>query len=275
MRIHITDTSSCITDFAIKNTLDNDRSTIFIVPEPSKAQIERSVIRSIIENKSHTSGDVKINGKTSVVAGFADGDVVSFIKLSGRVLDSLGIPHTSESDTVLRNAIYSVLAKHHSEFNTFADLTGRCENINRLISLLGDFARYNITVEEISKAIDASEGSKDSYTNKLSDIKLLMEYLNELSDTYSLNLLCDPILLAADDARRRAQRPVNFGDLSRAGRAVKAVDILRYDVDRFSEPRFKLRNREMARIRLRVAHNTVERREPAIEIFVIRVKVVD
>ncbi len=198
MRIHITDTSSCITDIAIKNTLDNDRSTIFIVPEPSKAQIERSVIRSIIENKSHASGDVKINGKTSVVAGFADGDVVSFIKLSGRILDSLGIPHSSESDTVLRNAIYSVLAKHHSEFNTFADLTGRCENINRLISLLGDFARYNITVEEISKAIDASGGSKDSYINKLSDIKMLMEYLNDLSDTYSLNLLCDPISLASD-----------------------------------------------------------------------------
>ena len=202
MRIHIADTSSCITESAIRNTLDKDRSSIFIVPEPSKAQIERCVIRNLLEDGLPGGRKVKINGKMSVVAGFADGDVVSFIKLSGRVLDAVGVSHASENDTVLRNAIYAVLAKHHSEFNTFAALTGRSENINRLISLLGDFARYNITSEEIGKAIAASGGNSDTYINKLKDIKLLIEYLDDLSNTYSLNLLIDPIALASDTMSR-------------------------------------------------------------------------
>ena len=201
MQILLSDTISCITDGAVKEALKKDRNTVFIVPEPMKAQLERCVISNIIE-QAGDENNVFIKDKTKsipVAAGFAGGDVLSFLRLSSRILESCGMGQTSSgSDIVLRNAIYAIIAKHHDEFSTFSTLTGRSENINKLISLLGDFVRYNVTAEELGKAIASFRGENNTYLDKLKDMKLLMEYLDELSSEYSLGLMNDPISSAAD-----------------------------------------------------------------------------
>lgn len=200
MQILLSDTVSCITDGAVKEALTKDRNTIFIVPEPMKAQLERCVISSLIEETE--DNNILIKDKTKsipVSAGFAGGDVLSFLRLSSRILEACGMSQAaSGSDIVLRNAIYAVLAKHHDEFKTFSSLTGRSENINKLISLLGDFVRYNVNAEEIGKAISSCSEENNTYLDKLRDMKLLMEYLDELSSKYSLGLMNDPISSAAD-----------------------------------------------------------------------------
>ncbi|MBP5261042.1 MAG: PD-(D/E)XK nuclease family protein [Clostridiales bacterium] len=200
MKIFLSDTVSCITGSAVSNSLQNDRSVIFIVPEPAKAQVERLVARELL----NTSGSVTISGKTRqipVTSAYAGGDITSFIKLSDKILSACGLQGSAASagnDIVLRNAIYSVLAEHRFEFKSFDKLTGRTDSINMLISLLGDFARYGIDPEEISKAINACSFRSGPYIDKLKDIKLLMEYLDELNAKYSLNLLSDPIRKAAE-----------------------------------------------------------------------------
>lgn len=214
MRIYLSDTMSCITENAVEHALNRSRRTIFVVPEAAKAQVERSVIRNMTGMGDGLS-DVSIarnGGSLPVVAGFAGGDVVSFLKLSTRILEASGVRTVSSgNDIVMRNAVYSVLASHHDEFTTFASLTGRSENINKLISLIGDFVRYNITVSELDRAI--SSGNPDqTYINKLRDIRLLMTYLTELNERYQLGIMTDPISDAAevlsglDDARLKLRR---------------------------------------------------------------------
>ena len=201
MRLFVSDCTSCITESAVKRVLEQSRDTVFIVPEPAKAQVERCVINTLTGMNGNSGCKASIKDKTKTIpvsAAFAGGDVVSFLKLSDRILSACGIIMPSSGDIILRNAIYDVLASHHDEFNTFGNLMGRCENINKLISILGDFARYKINAEELGKAIGAARDKESSYVGKLKDIKLLMEYLNELSDKYSLNLLSDPIGMAAD-----------------------------------------------------------------------------
>ena len=204
MNLYLTDQMTCITPDALNHALNKDTNTVFIVPEPAKAQVERLVIKHLIERSSGSGA--AIHGDTKnipVVASFVGGDVVSFMRLSDRILKACGtvIP-SAGNDIILRNAVYSILAAHHDEFRTFASLTGRSDNILKLISLLGDFARYKIDHIEIGRAIDAidnDDGSEVSalYKDKLYDIRLLMEYLDEMNMKYSLGLLYDPISVAA------------------------------------------------------------------------------
>ncbi|MBR6961041.1 MAG: hypothetical protein IKH76_11245, partial [Clostridiales bacterium] len=227
MRLYITDSTSCITGSAVKSILGKSRDTVFIVPEPAKAQVERCVINTLAGMNGGGAFKASVRDKTKtipVTAAFADGDVVSFLKLSDRILGACGVIMPSSGDIILRNAIYDVLAAHHDEFNTFGNLMGRCENINKLISILGDFARYRINAEEIGRAVDAAKDKESSYVGKLKDIKLLMEYLNELSDKYSLKLLTDPIGMASDILSR-----IGEADLS-AARYRQLRMILSHDI---------------------------------------------
>ena len=227
MRLYITDSTSCITGSAVKSILGKSRNTVFIVPEPAKAQVERCVINTLAGMNGGGAFKASVRDKTKtipVTAAFAGGDVVSFLKLSDRILGACGVIMPSSGDIILRNAIYDVLAAHHDEFNTFGNLMGRCENINKLISILGDFARYRINAEEIGRAVDAAKDKESSYVGKLKDIKLLMEYLNELSDMYSLKLLTDPIGMASDILSR-----IGEADLS-AARYRQLRMILSHDI---------------------------------------------
>ncbi len=204
MNIYTTDSMTCITPGALIHAIDKDKDTVFIVPEPAKAQVERLVVRDLIGRSPGSDAAIRGNTKNiPVVASFVNGDVVSFMRLSERILRASGavIP-SAGNDIILRNAVYSVLASHHDEFRTFDSLTGRADNIIKLISLLGDFARYGIDQTEIGKAIDAigsDDGNEVSalYRDKLCDIRLLMEYLDEMNAKYSLGLLYDPIAVAA------------------------------------------------------------------------------
>ena len=203
MRLLLSDNMTCITPRVISDSAGRSPDTVFIVPEPAKAQVERLVISDIIHTRNGEAAPAVIRDKMRTIplsASFTGGDVVSFVRLSERILAAGGASVPSAgNDVVLRNAVYSVLASHHDEFRTFGILTGRAENITKLISLLGDFVRYNISAEEIGRALDAA-GSDDSsavYKDKLFDLKLMMEYLGELNSRYSLGLLSDPIAAAA------------------------------------------------------------------------------
>lgn len=76
MRLYITDSTSCITGSAVKSILGKSRDTVFIVPEPAKAQVERCVINTLAGMNGGGAFKASVRDKTKtipVTAAFADG----------------------------------------------------------------------------------------------------------------------------------------------------------------------------------------------------------
>lgn len=182
----------CKTRSIIQSEIEKrGREVIFLVPEYAKASTERIVINSIQEKFGIKPVNV---GGTSVTSSLVNGDVLSFMRLSGRLLEIAGRPLSGAGDnTIMRNAVYSVLIKHDDEFKTFNRLKFRFEYIDMIIDLLGDFYRYGITEDDVCDVLENISDDEEILENKLSDLKVLMGYLEELGDEYGLVLDKGPI----------------------------------------------------------------------------------
>ncbi len=168
-------------------------SVIFVVPEASKASIERIVNEtSIIRAKNSDDG---IKGNLKIGACLPNVDVLSFMRLAVRINELCGnISKESSDETLLRSAIYSILVKHSEEFKTFGKLVGRFEYIDLLISLLGDFSRYGIDSDMLMQALENTDITKDVvYFEKVHDLQLLFDYLEKLNYEYNLTLTSGPM----------------------------------------------------------------------------------
>lgn len=177
------------------------RDIIFVAPEFSKAQVEREVLgfkEEIAQGKSVIdTGDGHLTLSSSLVSG----DVVSFRKLAGSILDELGTNYVSEGgEIMLRNAIYGILFNNKNKLQAFATLSSRIDYINMMIALLGDFSRYGVGVNDIDEAVKTLTEQKapDSFIKKLNDLHLIMTELEHMNVKYGLNLLREPIALACD-----------------------------------------------------------------------------
>ena len=209
--------TDCITPEIIRRELaasDDGRDLIFVVPEFAKAQVEREIIGQLEGGCSARGAGIEAKGvKIPVLSSFTGGDVVSFITLSTRILDSMGREASgSGSDIMMRCAIYSILANYSSDFKSFGKLTNRFEYINMLINLLGDFSRYGIRREELDEAIGASTPYSAEYRNKLEDLRLVMDAVDKMNTQFGLSLLKDRIseasqaVMALSDAELASRR---------------------------------------------------------------------
>ena len=171
-----------ITEFAVENqmkSMNKGQQTVFIVPESVKASVERLVFDRLVKGKS-SSDDIKTSfGPVS--AGTLDVDVLSFVRLSYKILSMTG-KESSSDDSVLRNLIYRVLTDSPSDFPNFNRLRYHFEYVDMLVDLIGDFHRYDIGVDKIETLID-SEGDNDG---KLTEMLLLMRRTDELGKKYGL-----------------------------------------------------------------------------------------
>ena len=181
---------------------DSDgREVVFVAPEFAKAQIEREVL-AYLKNSRDTEASVR-NGDNvlTLSSSLVTGDVLSFRKLAGTVLDDLGVNYVAEGgEIMLRNAIYNILVNHREELAVFGTLSSRIDYINMMIALLGDFSRYGVGIDDIDSAIESLENSSaaPSLISKLKDLRLIMNELEEMNSKYGLNLLREPIALACD-----------------------------------------------------------------------------
>lgn len=184
---------------ALKNAQGKD--LIFVAPEFAKAQVEREVL-AFKEDRSKGNGEIDTgDGKLTLSSSLVSGDVLSFRKLAGNILDDLGTNYVAEGgEIMLRNAIYNILANNKSRLKAFGTLSSRIDYINMMIALLGDFSRYGVGIEDIDKAIKALDNPEATVTfvNKLKDLRLIMDELEQLNVRFSLNLLREPIALACD-----------------------------------------------------------------------------
>ena len=191
----------CITPSVIKKELSREdpREIIFIVPEFSKAQIEREIISYLEGSCRERGASIRSEGRSIPVdSSFVGGDILSFITLSTSILESVGYEYGGAgSEVALRCAIYSVLANYNKDFKTFGKLTSRFEYINMLIDLLGDFTRYGIGVSQLEEAIANSSGFSAEYKSKLEDIKLMMESIGKINDQYGMSFLKNRIEAAS------------------------------------------------------------------------------
>ena len=184
---------------AVRNS--GGRELIFVAPEFSKAQIEREVL-AVKEQISQGDGTIDTgDGILTLSSSLVSGDVISFRKLAGNILDDLGTNYVAEGgEIMLRNAIYNILANNKSRLNAFGTLSSRIDYINMMIALLGDFSRYGVGIDDIDEAVKALDNSSSSvaFINKLKDLHLIMTELEQMNSKYGLNLLREPIALACD-----------------------------------------------------------------------------
>ena len=209
--------TDCITPEIIRRELQavsEDKELLFIVPEFAKAQVEREIASQLEEKCSRMGAKTESEGRQiPVISSFTKGDVLSFITLSTRILDCMGLESAGAgSDIMMRCAVYSILANYKGDFKTFGKLTNRFEYINMLINLLGDFSRYGIRKQELDEAIGASAPFSAEYRNKLEDLRLVMDAVGKMNSQYGLSLLKDRIseasqaVMALSDADLRTRR---------------------------------------------------------------------
>ena len=177
------------------------KDVIFVAPEFAKAQIEREVLAF---KEANFEGDGRIHTEErdlKLSASLVSGDVLSFRRLAGNILDDLGTNYVAEGgEIMLRNAIYNILANNKNKLNAFGTLSSRIDYINMMIALLGDFSRYGVGIEDIDEAIKSLDnpGASVSFLNKLKDLHLIMDELEQLNARFGLNLLREPIALACE-----------------------------------------------------------------------------
>lgn len=171
-----------ITEYAVKSELKasvTGRQTIFIVPESVKASVERRVFDELTSIRGR-GADIKIS-LGDVSAGSLDVDVLSFVRLSHKILSVTGRKAPSD-DLLLRNMIYRVLMEAPEDFPEINRLRTHFEYIDMLVDLIGDFRRYGIGVDKIRSLID----EKALTSSKLSELALLMERVEQLGVKYDL-----------------------------------------------------------------------------------------
>ncbi|MBO4637987.1 MAG: PD-(D/E)XK nuclease family protein [Clostridiales bacterium] len=199
-----TDSSAlCRTEDIIRKVIGQswERRKFFIAPESSKASVERVIISELIKGEQ-TSGSSSVSlpgGKELTVEGaLVNGDVLSFMRLAGRILEMCGAQTGAGSDKMtMRNAVYRVMSDRLQEFRTFGKLIGKYEYIDKLIDLLGDFSRYGIDEDKIAAAFETAESKeRNMYSDKIHDFKLLAGYLSEMNELYGLTLMTDNIAMA-------------------------------------------------------------------------------
>lgn len=191
----------CITPEIISKEFsrEDERETVFIVPEFAKAQVEREILSRLGSACRQRGAAIRSEDHNIPVdSSFVAGDVLSFITLSSSILEAAGYEYGGAgSDVALRCAIYSVLANYNKDFKTFGKLTSRFEYINMLIDLLGDFTRYGIGVSQLEEAIANSSGYSAEYKSKLEDIKLMMDSISKINDQYGMSFLKNRIEAAS------------------------------------------------------------------------------
>ncbi len=177
------------------------REILFVAPEFAKAQVEREVL-SFKEDSSRENSTISVQGGTlTLSSSLVSGDVLSFRKLAGNILDDLGINYVAEGgEIMLRNAIYNILTNNRDKLKAFGALSSRIDYINMMIALLGDFSRYGVGIDDIGSAIESLDNASTptAFLNKLRDLYLIMSELENLNIRYGLNLLREPIALACD-----------------------------------------------------------------------------
>lgn len=187
----------------IKSAVDNSdgKEIIFVAPEFAKAEVEREVL-AFKEGASEGNGTIDTGDEVlTLSSSLISGDVVSFRRLAGNILDELGINYVAEGgEMMLRNAIYNILTNNKDKLKAFGALSSRIDYINMMIALLGDFSRYGVGADDIEQAIKALDNATSSpaFVNKLKDLLLIMKELEDINFKYNLNLLREPIALACE-----------------------------------------------------------------------------
>lgn len=171
-----------VTEYAVEEqmkSVSNERQTVFIVPESVKASVERLVFDRLVDKRASSDDIATSFGPVS--AGTLDVDVLSFVRLSYKILSMTGRESPSD-DSLLRNVIYRVLTDTPSQFPNFNRLRRHFEYVDMLVDLIGDFRRYGIGADKVEELI-ASEGDTDG---KLSEMLLLMRRVDEIGKMYGL-----------------------------------------------------------------------------------------
>lgn len=164
----------------IELTLNDPKArSLLIVPEQTKMDVEQAYFR------------------LSPTPGLMMADVLSFRRLSWRLLSEMGLQPKNPVDRVGRSMlIHRVLHQKRDQLHTFGHLVDKPGFVSQVGDVLGDLKRYHIDQEQL---LDAAGKAKDQALKEKS--KDLAEVLHGYEEALTLAGLTD----AEDDLTRLSE----------------------------------------------------------------------
>jgi len=160
----------CLERIGAEVKLWPQKRAFLLVPEQTKADMERRVLRLLRKNRSlqgtQTAGD------TLMLL-----DVVSFSRLSHRLLSEIGASKDEYVDDALETMlIHGILREGRDDFRELSALSDRIGFVPEIQSVLGDFSRYHVTPDRLKQLSEAPVEPR--FAAKMMDFALLIERLN-------------------------------------------------------------------------------------------------
>lgn len=148
------------------------RRGYLIVPEQSKADVERRYIEILTEKK-----------KSIQSSGFMLIDIVSFSRFAYRIMSEVGGAPGYSPDVVAKSLlIYRILKEEKDNLTTLSAFSDNVGFVAKIDEVLGDFDRYGITGDMLLSLSLESESA--GFRAKTHDFGLLMNRLAEKRAEY-------------------------------------------------------------------------------------------
>lgn len=158
--------SACLRQIAARTQKDSLNRSILLVPEQTKMDMERAYLRQ--------SGQ----------SGMMTADVLSFRRLSWRLLDEIGL----QSRQVLNPAgkamvLHRVLRQEQDNLRLFGHLSDKPGFISQIAAVLGDLKRYQIDEKQLLET--SLHVSDKSLRDKTHDLAVILSRYHEIRKALS------------------------------------------------------------------------------------------
>ena len=167
---------SCMEKICKESIIWPKRRAFMIVPEQTKADMERrylSVMSSLLA-KDAAFSHADPNALMLI-------DVVSFQRFAHRILSEIGnLPAYTLDDATKTMLIHRVLIEGKDDFRILSSFADRIGFVPELDDILGDFSRYHVTHEDLSRA--ANHAGDPNLSAKMNDFSLLLEQVTKLKE---------------------------------------------------------------------------------------------
>ena len=160
----------CLERIGAEVKLWPQKRAFLLVPEQTKADMERRVLRLLRQNRSRQGSEG--TGDTLMLL-----DVVSFSRFSHRILSEIGEAGDEYIDDTLETMlIHGILREGRDDFRELSALSDRIGFVPEIQSVLGDFSRYHVTPDRLRQIGEAPVEPR--FAAKMMDFALLIERRN-------------------------------------------------------------------------------------------------
>jgi len=201
-----------LTDRALKEMSEEVSSwprkrSFLLVPEQTKADMERRFLDVRLSSQSADEKEASSRNDSLMLT-----DILSFHRFAHRLASEIGAPNREVfSTSVMSLMVHRILSSAPDDFQVLSGMSRRIGFAAEIEKVLGDFYRYNITSEMLRSELIAS--SEISFSRKMADFALLMDRIDELSESLQCCSKGQPMRQTADILEHLALLKMNSADI--------------------------------------------------------------